>query len=349
VLVHFDIDAFYASVEVRDDPSLRGKPLAVAGSSRRAVVLTASYEARPFGVRSAMPLYRARQACPELVVVPPHHERYRGVSREVFAIFADGARAVEGLSLDEAFVDIGARDAAEVVAFAERVRARVRAEIGLTVSAGVATGKMVAKIASDSCKPDGLAIVEPGTEAEYLAPMPVGRLWGVGPKAQARLAEAGVKTIGEFAAVDDARLFALFGRSGKMLRELARGHDDRAVSNERDTVSVSTEETFEYDVREHAKLREVLGEQAAEIAERLRKHGLRGISVGVKLKGADFKITSRQTQLAEPTDDPAMILSAAVRCLERAHADGVPIRLIGIRIGELTEEPPRQIALALDL
>lgn len=348
MIVHFDIDAFYASVEVRNDPSIRGKPVAVAGSSRRAVVLTASYEARPFGVRSAMPLYRARQACPGLVVVPPHHEHYRDVSREVFAIFNDGATAVEGLSLDEAFVDIGATRAEDVVAFAKRVRARVRDEIGLTVSAGVAAGKMVAKIASDSCKPDGLAVVEPGTEAAYLAPMPVGRLWGVGPKAQARLAEAGVKTIGEFAAVDDARLFALFGRSGKGLRELARGNDERTVSNERDTVSVSTEETFEYDVRDHAKLREVLREQSREIAERLRKHGLRGASVGVKLKGADFKITSRQTQLAEATDDPAMILSAAESCLQRAHTDGVPIRLIGVRIGGLTEDPARQISLAFE-
>lgn len=345
MIVHFDIDAFYASVEVRDDPALRGKPLAVAGSSRRAVVLTASYEARPFGVRSAMPLYRARIACPELVVVPPRHQHYREVSRDVFAIFGDGAKAVEGLSLDEAFVDIGARDATEVVAFAEKVRNRVRSEVGVTVSAGVATGKMVAKIASDSCKPDGLAVVPPGTEAAYLAPQPVGRLWGVGPKAQARLAQAGVTTIGEFAALDDARLFALFGRTGKALRDLACGNDERTVSGERDTVSVSTEETFEYDVREHAKLLDVLRQQSFEIAERLLEHGVRGATVGVKLKGADFKITSRQTRLAEPTDDQAAIFAATERCLHRAHDDGVAVRLIGIRIGDLTEDTTRQMSL----
>jgi len=345
MIVHFDIDACYAAVEVRDDPSLRGKPLAVAGSSRRAVVLTASYEARPFGVRSAIPLFRARVMCPELVVVPPNHQHYRAVSREVFAIFEDGAKAVEGLSLDEAFVDIGAAETDDVVAFAKNVRERVRSELGLTVSAGVARGKMTAKIASDSCKPDGLAVVPPGTEAVFLAPQPVGRLWGVGPKAQARLAQAGVTTIGEFAMLDDARLFALFGRTGKMLRELARGNDDRTVSADRDTVSVSTEETFEFDVREHGKLRDVLREQSLEIAERLRQHGVRGASVGVKLKGADFKITSRQTHLNEPTDDPEAIYSAAERCLQRAHADGVPIRLIGIRIGDLTEETTRQMSL----
>jgi DNA polymerase IV len=345
MIVHFDIDAFYASVEVRDDPSLRGKPVAVAGSSRRAVVLTASYEARPFGVRSAMPLYRARSACPELVVVPPHHDHYRAVSRDVFAIFSEGAKAVEGLSLDEAFVDIGSHDATEVVAFAERVRSRVRGEIGVTVSAGVAKGKMVAKIASDSCKPDGLAVVAPGTEAEYLAPQPVGRLWGVGPKAQHRLAAAGVTTIGEFAALDDTRLFALFGRSGKALRELACGNDERTVSGDRETVSVSTEETFEYDIREHAKLLDVLREQSVDVAERLLRHGVRGATVGVKLKGADFKITSRQTHLAEPTDDPATIFAAAEQCLQRAHIEGVAVRLIGIRIGDLTEDTARQLSL----
>lgn len=345
MIAHFDVDAFYAAVAVREDPSLRGKPLAIAGESRRAVVLTASYEARPFGVRSAMPLYRARLMCPELVVVPPNHRLYRDVSREVFAIFADGARAVEGLSLDEAFVDAGAPDAETMVAFATRVRARVSAEIGITVSAGIASGKMIAKIASDSCKPDGLAVVPAGTEAAYLTPLPVGRLWGIGPKSQARLAEAGIATIGDVAALDDARAFALFGRGGKSLRELARGHDDRAVSGERETVSVSTEETFEFDVREHARLREVLREQSAEIVERLRGHGFRGATIGVKIKGADFKVRTRQTKLAEPTDAAETIFAAAERCLARAHADGTPVRLLGIRIGDLTAGQARQIAL----
>jgi DNA polymerase IV len=345
MLVHFDIDAFYAAVEVRDNPELRGKPLAVAGRSRRAVVLTASYEARPFGVRSAMPLFHALELCRDLVVVPPRHQHYRAVSRDVFAIFAEGAVAVEGLSLDEAFVDIGAPSAPDVIAFAENVRERVRREVGVTVSAGVARGKMVAKIASDSCKPDGLAFVEAGTEAAYLAPLPVGRLWGIGPKGQARLARAGVGTIGEFALLDDAKLYELFGRSGRMLRELARGNDERSVDGERETVSVSTEETFEYDVREHDKLRAVLREQSVEIAERLRRHGVRGASVGVKLKGANFKITSRQTHLAEPTDDARTILAAAERCLRRAHEEGTAIRLLGIRIGDLTEDAVHQMSL----
>src|SRR5579875_1602839 len=308
VIVHFDIDAFYAAVEIRDDPALRGKPIAVAGSSRRAVVLTASYEARPYGVRSAMPLFKAR-------------------------------------ALDEAFVDIDAADTETVVAFAQRVRERVRNEIGITVSAGVASGKMIAKIASDTCKPDGLAVVPRGTEAAFLAPLPVGRLWGIGPKAQARLAAIGVQRIGEFAALDDRRLFELFGRTGKMLRELARGNDDRRVGNERDAVSVSTEETFEFDVRKHAELLAVLREQSVEIVERLRRHGVRGTTVGVKLKRSDFKITSRQMRLAEPTADPEAIYRAAARCLARAHEDGVPVRLLGIRIGDLTADATEQLSL----
>src|ERR1700736_1298908 len=175
MIVHFDLDAFYASVAQRDDPALRGVPLAISGSSRRAVVLTASYEARPFGVRSAMPLYRALELCPQLVVVRPDFTAYRESSQRVFAIFGEDGRAVEGLSLDEAFV-AAAETLDDAVTFAHRVRARIREEVGLTVSAGVATSKMVAKIASDANKPDGLTIVPPGTEAQFLAAMPVGGL-----------------------------------------------------------------------------------------------------------------------------------------------------------------------------
>jgi DNA polymerase-4 len=186
VIAHFDLDAFYAGVAQLDDPSLRGKPLAISGNSRRAVVLTASYEARPFGVRSAMPLYRARQACPELLVVPPNFVRYRELSRACFDIFASGGRVVEGLSLDEAFVAVGSDDLETAVAYAREVRERIRAEVGLTVSAGVANQKMVAKIACDQGKPDGLVAVEPGTEAAYLAPLAVGKLWRVSPTRASR-------------------------------------------------------------------------------------------------------------------------------------------------------------------
>jgi DNA polymerase-4 len=345
MILHFDLDAFYASVAQRDDPALRGKPLAVAGSSRRSVVLTASYEARPFGVRSALPLYKALAACPQLVVVPPDFARYKEASEAVFAIFAEGARAVEGLSLDEAFVAIASAAVDEAVAWAVRVRARVRREVGLTISAGVASGKMVAKIASDSCKPDGLAVVQPGTEAEFLAPLPVGRLWGIGPKTQQRLEAAGIQTIGDVAVLNDAQAFALFGRWGREARALARGIDDRPVDGTRERKSISTEETFEYDVRDEERIVALLRTQAGEIAAALARRGLRAATIGIKIKAADFSITGRQTSVAVPTDDAAEIFAAALHCWERSRMAGNPIRLLGTRVAALSEDAPRELPL----
>ncbi len=345
MIAHFDLDAFYASVAQRDDPSLRGKPLAVSGSSRRAVVLTASYEARPFGVRSAMPLYHALDLCPHLIVVPPNFTAYRAASEQVFAIFADGARAVEGLSLDEAFVALPNDDLQDAVAFAQRVRARVSAEVGLRVSAGVARGKMVAKIASDANKPDGLTVVEPGTEAAYLAPLPVGRLWGIGPKTLPRLEAAGLRTIGDVARLDDARLYDLFGRSGPFYRDLARGIDHREVDSSRERKSISTEETFEYDERDETRILALLRTQADELSHDLVVRNLRGATVRVKIKRFDHAIVGRQTSLAVPTSDADTIYDAALWCWERAEMRGVPIRLLGTGIASLTEEEARELRL----
>lgn len=345
VIVHFDVDAFYASVAQRDDPALRGKPVAVSGSGRRAVVLTASYEARPFGVRSAIPLYRARELCAELIVVPPDFARYREASGAIFAIAGAGALAVERLSLDEGYVDLGTLGLAEALAYAERVRARVRTEVGLTVSAGISAQKMVAKIASDEAKPDGVRAVEPGTEAAYLEPMPVGRLWGVGPKTDARLREAGITTIGQLAALDEQTLFRVLGGGGLELRELARGNDRRRVVAERETVSVSSEETFEYDISAPDVLRERLSEIAADVARRLHEHGLRGSTIGIKLKRADFTIVQRQLTTREPVDGAEAIYAAALRCLERANVEGVAIRLLGVRVASLEPAGPAQTSL----
>jgi DNA polymerase-4 len=345
VIVHFDLDAFYASVAQRDDPGLRGIPLAVSGSSRRSVVLTASYEARPFGVRSAMPLYKALQACPQLAVVAPDFPTYRAASEAVFAIFADGAAAVEGLSLDEAFVALPGASVADAVAFAERVRARVRAEVGLTASAGVAAVKMVAKIASDMRKPDGLTLVEPGTERAFLAPLPVGRLWGVGPKTLPRLEAAGIATIGDVAALDDDAVYALFGRGGRAFRDLACGIDDRVVDGSRERKSISTEATFEYDVRDEARILEVLREQAGELALDLQARQMRAATVGIKIKRADFTVTGRQTSLAVAASDAATILAASTWCWERSQVRGTPIRLLGTRVASLTIEEARELRL----
>lgn len=345
MIAHFDIDAFYASVAQRDDPSLRGQPLAIAGSSRRAVVLTASYEARPFGVRSAMPLYRARALCPQLLVVPPNFESYRASSKAVFAIFARGAGAVEGLSLDEAYVGLDDRDLTEAVAYAQGVREAVRGEVGLTVSAGVAARKMVAKIASDEAKPDGLRAVVPGDEATYLAPMPVGRLWGVGPKKLARLSARGIATIGDIAALSDEGAFELFGRGGKDMRELARGNDPRRVESGRETRSVSAEETFEYDLHDGERLRAELRGLCEDVARRLAAHGLRGSTIGVKIRRSDFTTLGRQTTVAVPTCNAALIEAAATLCLDRAALGDGAVRLLGVRVASISEEPERELSL----
>jgi DNA polymerase-4 len=345
MIVHFDLDAFYASVEQRDDPTLRGVPLAVSGSSRRAVVLTASYEARPYGVRSAMPLYRARALCPHLVTVPPNFTKYRAASNAVFEIFGEGGKVVEGLSLDEAYVGLPGAELEDAVAFAERVRARIRAEVGLTASAGVSTVKMVAKIASDMHKPDGLTIVEPGGERAFLAPLPVGRLWGIGPKTLPRIEAAGIATIGDVATLDDEKLYGIFGRAGMFFRDLARGVDDREVDGSRERKSISTEETFEYDVRDEAVIRDVLRRQADELAVDMQAKQLRGSTVGIKIKRADFTVIGRQTTLAAPANDAATILAASSACWVRAGMAGVPIRLLGTRVAALTEEPERELRL----
>lgn len=345
MIAHFDVDAFYANVEIRDNPELRGKPVAVAGSSRRAVVLTASYEARPFGVKSAVPLWKALAACPQLIVVRPNMQKYRDVSRAIFEILERRGHPVQGLSMDEAFVDFGSISLDDAVALAQSIRAEIWEGVRLTVSAGVASGKMVAKILSDSCKPNGLQALSPGEEAPFLAPLPVGQLWGVGPKTQARLLERGIKTIGDIAALSDERAKAIFGSWGPELRDLARGIDRRPVEPERETKSISTEETFEYDVRDPRRLREVLREQAIELAQKLEREGLCACTIGVKIKRADFKIVARQTNLAEPTAQARQIFVAAVHCLRRADLGTSAVRLLGTRVASLVHGEPRQQTL----
>ena len=317
----------------------------MAWGGRRSVVLTASYEARPFGVRSAMPLFKARALCPDLIVVQPDFERYREASRTVFEIFGRGATAVEGLSLDEAYVGLVTEDVRVAAEYARSVRAAVRAEAGLTVSAGIAAQKMVAKIASDAAKPDGLAVVAPGNEAVYLAPMPVARLWGVGPKTQARLLARGVETIGQVAALSDALAFDVFGRAGKAMRDLARGIDTRPVEADRETRSVSAEQTFEYDLADGPALRMALHELSLDVARRLQAHGLRGSTIGVKIRRSDFTTLGRQTTVALPTRDPDLIEAAALLCLERAALGEAPVRLLGVRVASISEAPERQTSL----
>ena len=344
MIMHGDLDAFYAAVAQRDDASLRGKPIVVAGASRRAVVLTASYEARPYGIHSAMPLYQALSRYPKLIVVPPAYDKYREASRELFTILRARTRAVEGMSFDEAFCDLGDVTLDEGLALGRQIKTEVREATSLCLSVGIAAGKMVAKIASDDGKPDGLVGVAPGDEAKYLADKPIRRLWGIGPKTEARLREKGFERIEQLAALSDELAYTLLGRWGKELRDMARGIDRRNVSESDEVRSISSEETFEHDVRTISELLPTLRAQSDELAERLRERELRAYTVGVKVKLSDFTVVGRQTSLAEPTDDARVIKAAAAVCLQRAEPSKA-VRLLGVRVASLVHSDARQIGL----
>ena len=333
-ILHVDMDAFYASVEQRDDPSLRGKPLVVGGSARRGVVLAASYAVRPFGVRSAMPMARALRLCPNLLVVPPRFERYSEVSEEVFRIFHAFTPEVEGLSLDEAFLDVTRSIALHgpPEEQARRIQDRIRGELGLTASVGIAEVKFAAKIASDLRKPDGLVVVPQGGVRDFLAPLPVSRLWGVGPKTEQVLRARGLERIGQVAATDRSRLEQELGSLGPWLHDLANGIDERSVEPDREAKSIGAEETFEEDLQGEDLL-PFIHEQALRVASRLRRSGMRARSVHLKIKFADFRIVTRQETISEGTDDGAEIYAVARRLL--AKVDPRPVRLTGVHAGDL--------------
>ena len=356
-IIHADLDAFFASVEQLDNPELRGRPVVVgAPPQSRGVVAAASYEARAFGVRSAMPMATALRLCPEAVRVPPRFERYAEISRRVMEIFRHWTPLVEPVSLDEAFLDVteaveseSSSAGRDVEAIAGAIKARVRDEVGLTVSVGAASSRSVAKIASDLGKPDGLLVVPPGTERQFLAPLPVRSLWGVGPKTAERLASEQITTIGELAERPLEWARRLFGERGLYLLQMARGVDDSAVAVERETKSVSSETTFPRDVGDRGALEASLRALAEETAERLRRHGLKGRTVKVKLRVADFTTFTRQTTLAHPTDTADTIYRVASRLLAREVTDapdadarsgpsGRRFRLLGVGVSNFRPE-----------
>jgi DNA polymerase IV len=339
-ILHVDMDAFYASVEQRDAPELRGKPVLVGGSARRGVVLAASYEARPFGARSAMPMAQALRLCPHALVVPPRHALYASVSAQVFAIFERYTPLVEGLSLDEAFVDVSASRAlfGSAEQIARRIKQDVRRELELTASIGLAPCKFAAKIASDLGKPDGLLIV-PDDVAAFLAPLPLERMWGVGPKAAVRLRDDGLRTIGDLAGCGEERLHALLGSWGAEVQLLARGIDPRDVVPDRDARSIGSEQTFERDLRRVADLERQLLKHAQEVARRLTRQQLYARVVRIKVKYADFELRTRQRQLREPVMDTDSIYAAARELLRDLPPSRKGIRLLGIAVAELSDGP----------
>ncbi len=341
VILHADLDAFYASVEELDDPSLRGKPVIVGGAKHeRGVVSAANYEARKFGVHSALPLRTAGRLCPHGVFVPGRPERYRELSEQVMKIFASLTPLVEPISLDEAFLDVTASTAVfgDGRAMAQRIKDRVRDEVGLVVSVGVATNKLCAKVASDLRKPDALVVVPPGEEAEFLAPLPVGRLWGVGPQARQTLAEYGVATIGQLAAISDGVLRRRFGKHGTDLVARARGLDPSSVIPFQQPKSIGHEHTFDRDTVDPAKLEATLLDLAESVASRLRHHQLAAGAVQLKLRYEGFETLTRQAPLARQTRESEPLYEGALALLRRTLVAGRGVRLIGVTAIHLSAE-----------
>lgn len=343
-IIHVDMDAFYASVEQRDDPKLRGRPVVVAWRGSRSVVCAASYEARPYGVRSAMPALRAARLCPDAVFVPPDFTRYRAVSRQVREILLEHTELVEPLSLDEAYLDVtenktGLPTATRV---AKAIREKIRDELKLTASAGVAPNKFLAKIASDWRKPDGLFVIQPQDVDAFLPPLPVGRLPGVGKVMEEKLQAMGVNTVGHLRELEQALLERRFGRYGARLYQLARGIDHNRVSPDRPTMSVSAEDTFEHDV----PLQEV-GPMIRRLAEKTwaasRKTGRVGRTVVLKLKTADFHILTRSHTPPTPPASLEELTGIALSLVERVGLGGeVRYRLVGVGLGNFREaDDPR--------
>ncbi|WP_030144939.1 DNA polymerase IV [Spirillospora albida] len=348
-ILHVDMDAFFVSVELLDRPELRGRPVIVGHDGPRGVVSAASYEARTFGVHSAMPITRARRLCPQAVILPVRGERYARVSAGVFAIFRSITPLVEGLSLDEAFLDVAGagRRLGRPAEIAALIREQVRAQQGITCSVGVANTKFIAKMASTRCKPDGLLVVPPDGVAGFLHPLPVASLWGVGERTEEALARLGLRTVGQLAQVPLSTLQReLGGALGAHLHALAHGRDPREVVPHTPDKSIGAEETFGTDVDDPEVIRRELLRLAEKVGARLRAAGHEGRTVSVKLRMASFKTITRSRTLREPTDLARVIYVTACELYEGAGLERVRLRLVGVRVENLVPagEAPRQLA-----
>ena len=349
-ILHVDMDAFFVGVELLERPELRGRPVIVGGTGPRGVVSSASYEARRYGVHSAMPMSRARRLCPTAVVLPVDHAKYACVSAAVFEIFRSVTPLVEGLSLDEAFLDVAGarRRLGRPARIAEMIREQVRDQQGITCSVGVASTKFVAKLASTQCKPDGLLVVPADDVTGFLHPLPVASLWGVGERTEQTLARLGLRTVGQLARVPLSDLQRELGRAmGARLHDLAWGRDPREVVPHTPDKSIGAEETFDTDVDDPGVVRRELLRLSEKVGARLRASGNAGRTVSVKLRMADFRTITRARTLDEPTDLARVIYVTARSLYEGTGLAGVPLRLVGVRVENLDPagEAPRQLAL----
>jgi len=335
-ILHVDMDAFYAAVEQRDHPEYRGKPVIVGSDPKqgrgRGIVATCSYEARKFGVHSAQPISQAWRLCPQAIYVLPDMEKYGRVSGRLMSILQGFTDMIEPVSIDEAFLDVtgSARLFGDGAGIAKKIKNRIRDELGLTASVGVAANKFVAKVASDLKKPDGLVVVKPGDEKAFLAPLPVGRLWGVGPKTEAGLKKVGLERIGQIAGLQHSELTVHLGKTGAHLWQLAQGIDDRPVTPEEGYKSIGHEITFERDTADRRLLHATLLNLSGKVAQRLRSNGVRARTIAIKFRESDFSTFTRRTTLNTPVNTAEAIFAAAERLLETLLRECVPVRLIGV-------------------
>ncbi|GAA3556063.1 DNA polymerase IV [Nonomuraea rosea] len=349
-ILHVDMDAFYASVELLDRPELRGKPVIVGSPAGRGVVLSATYEARSQGVHSAMPMSRARRLCPRATIIPPSHGKYSEVSKGVMEIFHTITPMVEPIASDEAFLDVGGarRRLGTPAAIAAMIREQVLDRFGITCSVGVASSKFVAKLASKQCKPDGLLVVPADQVVDFLHPLPVSALWGVGERTEQALVRLGIRTVGDLARVPHNTLQRELGQAvGGHLAALAWGRDERAVTAHVPDKSIGNEETFAVDVDDPEMIKRELLRLSERVAARMRKGGHVGRTVSVKLRRADFTTINRSRTLREPTDVAHVIYATACELFQAAGLDRVRLRLVGVRMENLrpAEEATRQLSL----
>jgi len=349
-ILHVDMDAFFAAVEQRDNPNLRGKPVAVGGSAEsRGVVAAASYEARRYGIRSAMPTAEAQQRCPQLILVAPDHTKYRRVSEQIMALLAEYTPLVEQVSVDEAFLDVSGslRLHGGAAQIGQQIRQRISQDFQLTASVGIGPNKFVAKIASEQAKPDGLLEIEPDQVGEFLAPLPVAALWGVGQATADRLHRLGLTTIGQLQQCDVDELVAQFGEYGRRLVQLARGQDDSPIQTDRERKSVSHEETFAEDTTDRRFLRGKLLELSERVGHRLRADQFKGRTVTLKLRFSDFHTITRSTTLTESTSSDQQIYRSAGALLAAVNLARRKVRLVGVAVSNLdTGQQPQLLATA---
>lgn len=351
-VLHCDMDCFYAAVHMRDDPALAGKPVVIGGRPEgRGVVAAASYEARRYGIHSAMPSSRAVRLCPEVIFIPPDFRRYHRESEKIFAIYHEITPVVQAVSIDEAYLDVTNHlgEHASATELARAIKLRVREERGLTVSVGVGPSRLIAKIASDFGKPDGLTVVPPRKVLAFLEPLPVRRLHGVGPATERVLAEMGVETVGQLRGMEVEALTARFGRHGRVLHEYALGIDERPVETERERKSLSSETTYNRDLVDPALMAAELEKLALEVAQGLKKRDISGCTVTIKVRYDDFTTVTRSKTFLFPLQEAGPLAACAKDLLSKTEAAKRPVRLLGVGVSTLVAGSLAQLLLFPEL